>query len=565
MNKGGRPKDNVWSMFEEGQDKKLKCKSCNSLVSSKADRLRNHLNKCSNEMKEVAPTTALSVVEGGLPPQENGKKRPAPYDFNKPPAAKRIQSDLWGHVISTPSQTKDKIDEAVAECVFGCNLPFAIVEHPLFRKMLETLRPGYKPPSRKTLSNGLLEQVHGKLQASMKVKLQGKVVTMQQDGWSTLHNDPVISTSITCEGNGYFVDAQYSGENAKTAEYCQDMLKKSKSFAEQSYGCTVRTIVTDNARNMVKMREALEAEDEELTTYGCLAHWLNLLGQDLTPQTLMRSIVDINKYFRNHHIPSALLNNQPGSVRPQLPGDTRWKSQLNCIDSYMKNRPRMIQIIQDNPDSVDSSIQRKIMEVNIFRKAKELFNQLQPIAIALDRAQGDKTTLADSYDIMNKLLNEPALASSINIVKKRKEQAILPCHMVAFMLHPKYAGKGMDPEDAEKARMWLQKKNPDFLPAAVAFLTQIAPYPKSFFLSPTCEMGPATWWQAVGLSCNLPDGFVDLMIKFHSATSSSASLERIFSSFGLVLTKLRNKLGLEKAQKLVYCYRMLRGPQELDY
>ena len=47
--------------------------------------------------------------------------------------------------------------------------------------------------------------------------------------------------------------------------------------------------------------------------------------------------------------------------------------------------------------------------------------------------------------------------------------------------------------------------------------------------------------------------------------ASSASLERVFSSFGLVHTKLRNKLGIAKAQKLVYCYRMLRGSAELDY
>ena len=33
---------------------------------------------------------------------------------------------------------------------------------------------------------------------------------------------------------------------------------KSKTFAENTYGCKVRTIVTDNARNMSKMREGIE-------------------------------------------------------------------------------------------------------------------------------------------------------------------------------------------------------------------------------------------------------------------------------------------------------------------
>ncbi|CAL4085922.1 unnamed protein product, partial [Meganyctiphanes norvegica] len=124
-----------------------------------------------------------------------------------------------------------------------------------------------------------------------------------------LHNDPVISTSVTCEGTGYFIDAQCTGSTTKTAEVCQELLAKSKTYAETTYGCQVQTVVTDNAKNMVKMRDAIEKVEEEgrepLITYGCLAHWLNLLGKDLTPDQLMKQVVDINKYFRSHHVPSA--------------------------------------------------------------------------------------------------------------------------------------------------------------------------------------------------------------------------------------------------------------------
>ena len=253
MNKGGRPKDSVWAMFERSQDQKAKCKNCQALVSSKADRLKSHLNRCSPKENETAQAASQTSSL-----QVRAEKRPVPDDFETPPAPKRMQTGLWGHFISTPSLTKEKIDQCVAEFVFGCNLPFSVVEHPLFRTLVETLRPGYRPPSRKTLSSTLLDQEHNKLHSTMRGKLEGKTVTMQQDGWSTLHNDPVISTSVTCEGNGYFIDAQYSGANAKTAEYCQEMLLKSKTFAENTYGCKVKTIVTDNARNMSKMREALE-------------------------------------------------------------------------------------------------------------------------------------------------------------------------------------------------------------------------------------------------------------------------------------------------------------------
>ena len=66
--------------------------------------------------------------------------------------------------------------------------------------------------------------------------------------------------------------------------------------------------VTDNARNVDKMRRELEEEDENLIPYGCLSHVLNLLGQDLTPAPIMKHIVESNKFFRKHHVPSAWLN-----------------------------------------------------------------------------------------------------------------------------------------------------------------------------------------------------------------------------------------------------------------
>lgn len=94
---------------------------------------------------------------------------------------------------------------------------------------------------------------------------------------------------------------------------------------------------------------------------------------------------------------------------------------------------------------------------------------------------------------------------------------------------------------------------------------QADPFPATFFQPAAQEMKLTTWWTAVKASMDLPQGFLDLMLQLHSACASSASLERVFSSFGLVQSKLRNRLGMQKAQKLVFCYRMLRGVSELDY
>ena len=72
---------------------------------------------------------------------------------------------------------------------------------------------------------------------------------------------------------------------------------------------------------MLKMRGIFHCDDESLVVYGCGAFWMNLLGQDITPSQVMSQIVEINKYFRNHHAAGSLLDEKSGSLKPQLPGD----------------------------------------------------------------------------------------------------------------------------------------------------------------------------------------------------------------------------------------------------
>ena len=285
---------------------------------------------------DLQPSTASE-------PQQDEVNAPVPVPVSQPgqpPPAKKRQLDLNSHVVHTPAATKDDLDDKTAEFLYGCNLPFSIVEHPLFKSLVSSLRPGYQPPSRLAVSNKLLDKCHDKHQAVMKQLLNNKTVTMQQDGWSAVENDPVIATSVVSDGKGYFVDTKDTGTSHNTAEACKAMFEGSKSHAESMYGCKVWLFVTDNAKNMDKMRRELEKEDANLIPYGCLYHVLNLLGQDLTPAPIMKHIVEVNKFFRNHHVPSAWLKSQLGSKRPQLPSETRWKGQLICLDSYLTNRTR---------------------------------------------------------------------------------------------------------------------------------------------------------------------------------------------------------------------------------
>jgi len=565
MQRGGRPKNPIWGHFhclENGTKVTVQCKLCLKVQSAKPDRMRDHYAKC---LKQKSTESSDQNVVPASPAVSEPVKRSADASNTVPPMKKR-QSDMNQHVLRTTDTQKDQLDEEVAELVYACNLPFSLVEHPLFKKLVDSLRPGYKPPTREMLSTKLLDKVHSKLQSQMKAELNNKTVTMQQDGWSTVQNDPVIATCISVEGKAYFVDAKDTGTTHKTAEACLEMLKDSRSAAENAYGCKVKSFVTDHARNMEKMRKALEEEDDTVVTYGCLAHGLNLLGQDLTPAPIMKHVVEIHKFFRNHHVPSSWLKQQLGAKRPQLPNETRWKGQLMCLDTYLSNRTYYIRFIEEYSTEMEPALVRKVMDMNLYNQVRDLADMLRPVAIALDRAQNDKTTIADACEIFFRLLNEPTLQDNKQKVQKRFDMVINPCHLAAYIFHPKYLGEGLTPEQKELATEWIINKDDGFLPPVISFQAKAHPFPQMYFQPAARLMSPVTWWKAMAAQCgDLPSGFADLMIALQTACASSASLERIFSTFGLVMTKLRNRLGLAKAQKLVFVYRMLRGPQELDY
>ena len=108
-----------------------------------------------------------------------------------------------------------------------------------------------------------------------------------------------------------------------------------------------------------------------------------------------------------------------------------------------------------------------------------------------------------------------------------------------------------------RSRQWRSEclicKDEAFHPAAIAFQAEATPFPATFFTARGQASYPVTGWKALGSSSTgLPNGFIDFMVALQSAVTLSAALEWVFSSFGMVLTQLCKKLGLKKAEKLLF-------------
>lgn len=114
-------------------------------------------------------------------------------------------------------------------------------------------------------------------------------LNMSIDGWSNVHNEPIICAFDTIDTSGHPHTANY------LCTISCNFIERCKS----EYNCAVSSFVTDNAANMAKMRENIREFFKSadlnliLITYGCSAHILNLLLKYLEIHHIKEEVVTV--------------------------------------------------------------------------------------------------------------------------------------------------------------------------------------------------------------------------------------------------------------------------------
>ena len=113
---------------------------------------------------------------------------------------------------------------------------------------------------------------------------------------------------------------------------------------------------------------------------------------------------------------------------------------------------------------------------------------------------------------------------------------------------------------------FLGEECPKLIPIIMKFRSRASPFDKSYLFAPMTVKNilPYTWWLNIDTSGGAGEGELDrntrdLIANLHRSVASSASVERMFSTFGFVHSAVRNRLGIEKAGKLVFLFRVLNN------
>lgn len=142
----------------------VQCNFCGVQYCATAARIKNHILGSNHSKPCSGSTEAFFAVKEKITPAaieaaSNKKAKLVESQMNvvsssaltSPPTSGRAQSSIMQAFAYATTKT---IDDALADCIFGDNLSFRLVESPHFKKLLAAMRsapPSYKIPTRQRL------------------------------------------------------------------------------------------------------------------------------------------------------------------------------------------------------------------------------------------------------------------------------------------------------------------------------------------------------------------------------------------------------------------------------
>ncbi|KAF2884886.1 hypothetical protein ILUMI_21305 [Ignelater luminosus] len=266
------------------------------------------------------------------------------------------------------------------------------------------------------------------------------VVGIQCDGWSNIRNASIINFIVTTP-QPVFYKTVSTEEHRHTGQYVAEQIEA--VFTDIGINKVI-ACCTDNAANMKKTWDLLREKytDKPISFYGCAAHTLNLLVNDITKlnttDILINSAKAIIKVIKSKSVlTSAFFNLQRGKQEPRkcvfkLPVATRWASTVLSFESLLKNKNilKALAINDEYQDLIEKRNKTNILDDDIFWKRIESFLKiLQPLKKWITVLESDEYLSSSEQDKI------------LEAVQARRKMRLKPIHFSANILHPKLKGK----------------------------------------------------------------------------------------------------------------------------
>ena len=295
--------------------------------------------------------------------------------------------------------------------------------------------------------------------------------------------------------------------------------------------------------------------EKEIKWYQCdiVSRWL--VKRSSGTFGVSDKVICVIKYFKNHHQPAGWLKSKSGKTLV-LPIDVRWNSMVDAMESYISSWSDLFAIAEEHREELAKDIYNIISNVSLKRSVEDYIDMLKPIAITLDLMQMSTANLADAVkywrDLGEKLNAILPTEKQVLFVKRRK-MALSKAHFLCFLLDPRYVSeKILTQEEEQLALSYAAELHSKLVEVIAKFRIKASPFSENYYAVANA-IAPCDWWKLFDI-----DGTLLAIIQaILACIASTAPIERLFSTFGWVQSKQRNRLGTEKAAKLVFCFKIL--------
>lgn len=504
------------------------CVFCKWTTTLNASRMRLHIEKCKDCPTKVkdkfkpthtAPlTTDKSECGSAATVLQNLEDHANRATTSKAVDKKMINNETCsdtGLSKFVDRMTRERQSEAeglLARAIYSSGTPLAVLDNSHWKTFFRNLRPSFEIPSRWMLSGPLLDAEHDAVAVRVKTAInEADCLGVACDGWSNLRNESIVNFIVTTPKPVLF-KTMTTGEERHTGEYIAKVVNE---VIEEIGAERVLGVCTDNAANMTKALRIVERTPghEHITGYGCIAHVLNLLMNDIATLPTVNKLVDeakdIVKEIKLSHLLSANLrrkqratvvlnkgkgkgkgkgkekgkcesttshSTQPctGSDGPanlanikslKLPVPTRWGSTVVCLRSLLENRfPVMAMAVDETMmHKVPKRSKALILNDGFWSRLSRIIDVLEPIAHATEKIESDVPRISQAVEIFAEI--DECLQSSLpqsplsgeeetqarEYVSNRREFCIGALHKAANLLDPALEGKHLSEDDVTEA------------------------------------------------------------------------------------------------------------------
>ena len=155
------------------------CNFCEQIYKANSTRQKDHLKVCRKYLKSISKNS----------------KEISNIEFDDQSIVKHAQSEL-NFPRLTQSQKHD-LDLQAAMWCFMANQSFNMYENPFDKKFLRNLNPAYKPPSRKTIADPLLEEVYSNIKARIDILISSlDRINVSTDESSNINDARISNISV---------------------------------------------------------------------------------------------------------------------------------------------------------------------------------------------------------------------------------------------------------------------------------------------------------------------------------------------------------------------------------